>query len=54
LPKECGHEVENLQLASKNDFRRIVVIKRKTFNKMVEILTEAQKKRNLAVDGVIN
>lgn len=45
---------KNLQLASDDDFRRIVGIKRKTFNRMVELLTEAQKKRNLVVDGLIN
>ena len=38
-------KLKNLQLASDDDFRRIVGIKRKTFNKMVEILTEAQKKK---------
>ena len=36
---------KNLQLASDDDFRRIVGIKRKTFNRMVELLTEAQKKK---------
>ncbi len=36
---------KNLQLASDDDFRRIVGVKRKTFNRMVEILTEAQIKK---------
>ena len=35
----------NLQLASGDDFRRIVGVKRKTFNRMVEILTGAQAKK---------
>ena len=36
---------KNLQLASDDDFRRIVGVKRKTFNRMTEILTEAQVKK---------
>ena len=41
-----GHESgKNLQLASNDDFRRIVGVKRKTFNRMVEILTVAQAKK---------
>ena len=36
---------KNLQLASNDDFRRIVGVKRKTFNRMVEILTVAQAKK---------
>jgi len=36
---------KNLQLASDDDFRRIVGVKRTTFNRMIEILTEAQKKK---------
>ena len=36
---------KNLQIASDDDFRRIVGVKRKTFNRMVEILIEAQIKK---------
>jgi hypothetical protein len=35
----------NLQLARDDDFRRIVGVKRNTFNRMVEILMEAQVKK---------
>ena len=38
-------KLANLQTSSDVVFRRVVGIKRKTFNKMVEILVEAQKKK---------
>jgi hypothetical protein len=36
---------ESLQIANDKLFRRIVGVKRKTFNRMVELLTEAQKQK---------
>ena len=38
-------KLSNLKLASDGDFRRIVGVKRETFNRMVEILTMAQKQK---------
>jgi hypothetical protein len=35
----------NLQIASEEKFRRITGVKRQAFNRMVEILTEAHKKK---------
>jgi Helix-turn-helix of DDE superfamily endonuclease len=43
--KENRLKLANLQLTSAEKFRRIVGIKRETFNCMVDILTEAQKKK---------
>lgn len=38
-------KLANLQTSSDVVFRRVVGVKRKTFNKMIEILVEAQKKK---------